>query len=271
VQLVELQNVRGKLSEQNIELFAISYDPVGALGEFAQRNGIQYPLLADEGSQVIRALGMLDEDLDAHHAEFGGQVRDEQRGVCYPGVFVLNEQGVVTERRFQRNYRVREAGGTLLAAVLGDEPNDAAGSGADDGSPVRVTAHLDSPTYWRYQRLDVIVDIALAPEAHVFAPGSHPDYIPVTIEVTAEKAVVGEPQLPASVPFKLEGLDDDLRVYDGSVRIAVPLELVMERGETMDEQTIGVRVRYQACVQTTCYPPTEAAFELKVSPRPDVA
>ena len=262
MQLVELQNVRGKLREQNLELFAVSYDPVDALADFAQRNGIEYPLMADEGSRAIRALGMLDEDLDAHHAEFGGQVRDEQRGVCYPGVFVLDERGVVTERRFQRNYRVREAGGTLLAAVLGDEPNDTAGPSADDGSPVRVSAHLDSTTYWRYQRFDVIVDVALAPEAHVFAPGSHPDYIPLSVEVSAEKADIGKPELPESVAFKLEGLDDNLRVYEGSVRIAVPLELVMERGETMDERTIGVRVRYQACVQTTCYPPTEAAFEL---------
>jgi peroxiredoxin len=271
VQLVELQSVLKKLREKNIELFAISYDSVDTLADFAQRNGIKYSLLADEGSQVIRALGMLDEDLDAHHAAFGGQVRDDQRGVSYPGVFILDEDGVVTERRFQRNYRVREAGGSLLAAIVEDESYDSAPASTSEGSPVRVSAHLDSPTYWRYQRVHVIVDVTIAPGAHVFAPGSHPDYIPLTVEVSAERGEIGDAELPESVPFKLEGLDDELRVYERSIRISVPLELIMERGEPMDEQTIGVRVRYQACVETTCYPPAEATLELKVSARPDVA
>src|SRR4029078_1593071 len=113
------------LSEQNFALFAVSYDPVSSLADFAQRNRIDYPLLADEGSRVIRELGLLDEDLEAHHTEFGGQVRDEQRGVCYPGVFILDERGGVVHRRFQRNYRVRESGTSLLAQALGLQVDDA--------------------------------------------------------------------------------------------------------------------------------------------------
>jgi peroxiredoxin len=272
VQLVELQNVLPTLRDHDFALFAISYDPVSALADFAQRNGIQYPLLGDEGSQVIRALGMLDEDLETHHAQFGGQVRDEQRGVCYPGVFVLDEQGVVLERRFQRNYRVRESGLGLLAALLGtEEPAESSARQADDSPLVRISARLDSPTYWRYQRLRVIVDVAIAPGAHVFAPGSPPDYTPLSVEVTADRAVIGEPESPASIPFELNGLDQDLQVYEGAARINVPLEFVTERGEPMGDRSIAVRVRYQACDEATCYPPVEAVFQLTASPRPDVS
>lgn len=166
MQLVELQSVLGTLEEHGFALFAVSYDPVSSLTDFAERNGITYPLLGDEGSRVIRELGLLDEDLDTHHAEFGGQVRDEQRGVCYPGVFVLDENGVVVQRRFQRNYRVRESGASLVAQALGVESAEDPVEVAEDAL-IRVSARLDSSTYWRYQRLRVIVDLTLAPGAHV--------------------------------------------------------------------------------------------------------
>jgi peroxiredoxin len=267
---VELQNALSTLREHDFSLFAVSYDPASALADFAQRHGIEYPLLADEGSHVIRALGMLDEHLDTHHAEFGGQVRDEQRGVCYPGVFILDERGVVVQRRFQRNYRVRESGASLLAQALGIQPAESESSHADDDELVRVSARLDSPTYWRYQRLRVIVDLAIAPGAHVFAAESPSDYTPLSVQVSAERAVIGEAEVPVSVPFKLEGLDDNLRVYEGALRLSVPLEFVMDRGEEMGDRAIDVRVRYQACSETTCYPPTEAKFKLTASARPDV-
>jgi hypothetical protein len=249
----------------------VSYDPVSSLAEFARVNGIEYPLLGDEGSHVIRTLGLLDEDLESHHAEFGGQVRDEQRGVCYPGVFMLDEQGVVTQRRFQRNYRVRESGADLLAQALGIEVTaETAPPETATGELVQISARLDSPTYWRYQRIRVVVDLDIAPGAHVFAPGSPADYTPLSVEISADPAVIGEAEMPAAQRFALEGLDDDLWVYEGHVRASVPLEFTMDR-DGMIEKPIGVRVRYQVCDETTCYPPAQAEFQLSAHPRPDVA
>jgi peroxiredoxin len=272
VQLVELQNVLSTLREHNFALFAVSYDPVNSLADFAQRNGIDYPLLADEGSRVIRELGLLDEDLDTHHAEFGGQVRDEQRGVCYPGVLVLDEQGVVTQRRFQRNYRVRESGASLLAQALNiDAPTVPSPAETREDELVRITAQLDSPTYWRYQRLRVMVDLNIAPGAHVFAAPSPSEYTPLNIEVSANRAIIGGSELPEPWAFKIEGLADDLWVYEGNLHLSVPLEFVMDRGDAMGDQSIIVRVHYQACSETTCHPPSEAVFELVASARPDVA
>ncbi|MFN0071740.1 MAG: redoxin domain-containing protein [Chloroflexota bacterium] len=271
MQLVELQDVFSTLRQHEIALFAISYDPVSALADFAERNAIEYPLLGDEGSHVIRALGLLDEALETHHAEFGGTVRDEQRGVCYPGVFILDERGVVSQRRFQRNYRVRESGASLLAQVLDISPSDETAPETVDGPLVQIAARLDSPTYWRYQRLRVIVDLAIAPGAHLFAHPTPAEYTPLSIEVTADRAVIGAPSLPAPVPFQLAGHGEQLWVHAGQLRIAVPLEFVMDRGEPMGDQTIGVRLRYQACTATICEPPREVMIQLVARERPSVA
>ena len=40
------------------------------LARFASAHGVTFPLLSDEGSTVIRALGMLDEQVYEHHAAF---------------------------------------------------------------------------------------------------------------------------------------------------------------------------------------------------------
>ena len=137
MQLVELQHIAGALASHDVAPFAISYDSVETLSAFAERNGIEYPLLADAGSKAIRRLGMLNEDLDAHHAAMGGTVRDDQRGVCYPGVFLLDEQGVVKDRRFQRNYRVRESGLSLLEQALNVSLPDMAPTTTAEGERVR--------------------------------------------------------------------------------------------------------------------------------------
>ena len=270
MQLVELQKIAGELASRDVAPFAISYDSVETLGAFAERNAIGYPLLADEGSNAIRGLGMLDEDLDQHHAEMGGAVRDDQRGVCYPGVFLLDERGIVVQRRFQRNYRVRESGLGLLEQALNVSLPGAGPSASVDRERVRISVHLDSPTYWRYQQLRAVVELDIASGYHVYAPGSPDDYVSLGVEVSADAVEVGELLWPAARPFSIEGLDEQLQVFEGSVRVAVPFELIIQRGEPMGDRAVTVMVRYQTCDAGNCYLPEEVSVQLMVEERPSV-
>ena len=269
MQLVELQRIAGELAARGVVPFAISYDSVETLAVFAQKNGIEYSLLADEGSAAIRRVGMLDEHLDQHHAEMGGTVRDDQRGVAYPGVFLLDEQGVVIERRFQRNYRVRESGLSLLEHALGLRPEG--GPRTEKATErVRVSARLDSPTYWRYQRLWVTVEVDIPPGCHVYASQSPADYVPLSVELSAEGAEVGQPLWPEPHRLDVEGLNEELQVYDGPVRVEVPFELIIQRGEPLGDREVTVNVRWQACDATTCWPPEQASLRLPIHERAGV-
>ena len=270
MQLVELQHIAGELAGRGVVPFAISYDSVETLAGFAQRNGIEYSLLADEGSAAIRRVGMLDEHLDQHHAEMGGTVRDDQRGVAYPGVFLLDEQGVVVERRFQRNYRVRESGLSLLEHFLGVRRPGAGPEAAGEGERVRVRARLDSPTYWRYQRLWASVELDIAPGCHVYASQSPVDYVPLSMELSAEGAEVGQPLWPEAHRLDVPGLNEELWVYDGSIRVDVPFEFIIQRGEPLGDREVALNVRWQACDATTCWPPEQASLRLPVHERASV-
>ena len=119
MQLVELQEAWPKLQANGVALFAISYDSLEVLAAFAERHGITYPLLSDEGSHSTHALGSLNEQhLVEQHAFYGIQTRDEQRGVAYPGTFVLDERGIITEKHFEQSYRVRPTARIVKVAGL---------------------------------------------------------------------------------------------------------------------------------------------------------
>jgi len=267
VQLVELQAVSAALAEQGVALFAVSYDSVETLRVFGDNHGIQFPLLADEGSQVIRALGLLDEHLDEHHAEFGSGVRDDQRGVCYPGVFVLDERGVVAERRFQRNYRVRESGASVLAQALAIAAPESGPALDVAHEQVQIRAGVDSPTYWRYQRLYAVVEVDIATGWHVYSAPTPEGYTPLSIKVAGDATVVGQPVWPEPVSFRVADLDEEFWIFDGTVRIAVPFEFVIQRGEPMGDRTVQVIVDYQACSAISCDLPRQAMFNLVVRER----
>ena len=107
MQLVELQEAWQNLQDSRVAIFAISYDIVEVLAAIAEKRGITFPLLSDEGSHTIRALGLLNEHLVEQHTFYGIQTRDEQLGVSYPGTFVLDEHGVISQKHFEQSYRVR--------------------------------------------------------------------------------------------------------------------------------------------------------------------
>ena len=75
---MELQEAWPNLQKNGVAIFAISYDSVEVLAAFAEKRGITYPLLSDEGSHTIGALGLLNEQhLVEQHAFYGIQTRDE--------------------------------------------------------------------------------------------------------------------------------------------------------------------------------------------------
>jgi peroxiredoxin len=150
---VELQAAWPELDRSGIALFGLSYDPVETLAAFADKRAITFPLLSDEGSRVIRRLGLLNQHVAEQHAFYGVAVRDEHHGVPYPGIFVLDENGVVVEKHFEQSYRVRPTAALVREYALGapaDVPPDVAAFQSDG---VHIHAWTDAPTYRPYQQV----------------------------------------------------------------------------------------------------------------------
>jgi peroxiredoxin len=252
------------LREQGIALFAVSYDSVEILAAFAAKHGIAYPMLSDQGSHVIRRLGLLNERVQDDHAFYGIPANPKHGNLPYPGTFVLDGDGVITSKRFYESYRVRDTGASAVADLLGLTPpsHGAEADAAREG--VRVRAWLDAPTYAFFQRLRLTVELAIDPGLHVYGRPVPEGNVPVSIEVAPIDGVeVGAAEFPAPHRMTIEGLDDEFWVYEGAIRVALPL--VFDAPPGGGDRVVRVTVTFQACSDSSCALPTSVQLDLPVT------
>lgn len=229
------------------------------LSAFAQKHGITYPLLADEGSVAIRRLGLLNEHVFEQHAAFGIPPNERVVGVAYPGVFLLDERGLVVEKRFLQNYRERETAAAILEQgfAVDTAAHDPEARAAVEG--VALRAYLDAATYRVYQRRWLTVELVIAPGMHVYGRPIPDGYVPLSIEVEpVDGMTVGDLQGPAPRLYRVEGLDEQFLVYEGRARFVLPLTFTTKPGDI----TVRASVRLQSCSATDCLMPEAVALEL---------
>lgn len=225
------------------------------MAAFAERHGIRYPLLADEGSEVIRALGLLNEEAAPAIA-----------GIPHPGVFVLDQDGIVTEKRFYASYRERDTGVGILERALGIATPRHGPETAANGPALSARAWFDAESYAWGQRLWLSIELTVAPGYHINGPSAPEGYIPLALTIgLPERVVAGELRWPATRPLELAGLGERLEVYEGTVRVDIPITfMVADAGEL----EVAVRLTYQACTDVDCLPPESLSLALRL---PEVA
>ena len=245
-----------------IALFAISYDAVPVLKAFADQFGITFPLLSDEGSHTIERLGLMNRHVAEQQAYYGMQVAERHKGIPYPGLFVLDEQGKVAERRFEQSYRVRPTPDLLVEDFAERAGVTPAVSAQAESEGVRVTAWLGTSYYRPYQKVRIHVTLQLEPGVHVYGSPAPEGFTPLEIEVTPVETMTVEPvEIPTPHPWKPEGLDETFQVYQDTVTAAVPVHI-----DSMRENLIlAVTVRYQACTDSVCYQPESESLELPLA------
>lgn len=102
------------LRASDIAVYAISYDPPDVLGQLARGYAVTYPLLSDQRSRVIGALGLLNPNMPVGH---------HWHGVPYPGTFLLDARGRITHKSFYADHRVRDSVARLLEEGFGVPPD----------------------------------------------------------------------------------------------------------------------------------------------------
>ena len=97
-QLIEINKRLGDFHALDINVVAISYDDVDILSDFSAEWTIDYPLLSDEGSRIIRAFGILNEREKPGTTGYG---------IPHPGIVITNADGVVVATFAEKSYRKR--------------------------------------------------------------------------------------------------------------------------------------------------------------------
>jgi len=251
-----LQSQLPTLAAHGIVPFALSYDPVATLSTFATAHGITYPLLADEGSAFIRALGIVNESVaptDAHY------------GIPHPGTYFIGADGRVEDKVFHATHRTRDAAATALREHFGLTE---AGDGARDRRATDTLvagAALDSATFVRGERVGLRVTLLLAPGVHSYGRPLPAGYIPTTLTVHGPDTIEVESVVyPPTRPFRADWLDEELPAYTGQVTLTTAV-IFTAQGEDV---VLTATLRFQACTAAECFIPEQLTFTLPLRFRP---
>ena len=232
---------------------------MNVLHDFAETYGITFPILADEGSEVIKNFGILNTLIRPEE--------EEHYGIPFPGSYLVETDGLVAGRFFNREYQVRETSATVLRSGF-HLPVDPAMMVHEETSAdgVIVRAELAATELHARQRALLYVTLDLDEGLHVYGKPVPDGYIPTTVEVTGTEGIeIGNPEYPTTKPFRVQGLSESFEVFVGQTQIVVPVVSTIREVGTA---TLDVVVHYQACNSQECFIPRRETMQLEFETGP---
>ena len=243
-----MQSAIPRFEKQGLKFTAISYDSMEILKFFADRHKIDYPLLEDPGSTIIRAYGVL-------NTEATGM----QKGFARPGYFFIDPSGVIKEKFFEAKYRERLTGNSIIAKLfpeLGQEVVDTV-----EAPHLQLALEQSDRTGVPGTHLTLVAEVRLPPDVHVYAPGTQ-GYKPIKLVIDAAPELELKPAVyPQSKILYLPAIKEKVPVFDGTFRISQDVKV--DSGAQFwgslgkDGRIIPItgKLEYQACDKTICYVP----------------
>lgn len=109
MQLIDLNtNAVKSIKAKGYGLAGISYDKTSDLERFHRKWRVEFPLLSDEGSKMIDALGLRNPDYEEGHYA---------HGVPYPVILVLDKDKKVVAKLMRESYRERPEPEVILETL----------------------------------------------------------------------------------------------------------------------------------------------------------
>ena len=283
-----MQSQYDRLRRDGLGLVGISYDSQEILGTFSQQHGITFPLLSDVGSATIKRYGILntvaEEGLGANGKDPNvvAQVKlyvsanganERQRGIPFPGTFIVDRVGRVKARFFEDSYTVRNTVSNIRVRL--NEVDSAVAA-------TRVASqHLDVVTYPSDaavapgNRFSVVARITPHTGVHVYAPGAG-NYKIIELKVLPGQYTRAlAPAYPPSEVYFFKPLNERVPTYQKPFTITQEVVLdgqASTRTALSGQSSLGISgvLTYQACDDRLCYDPVSLPLTWTVGLKPIV-
>jgi hypothetical protein len=260
---VQLQGVKQRFEAQGLKLAAISYDSPAILKDFAERHRINFPLLADPGSEIIRSFNVLNTE-----------AKGMTRGMAHPGFFYIDESGVIREKYFEAKYTNRftpnNVIGKLFPELIGEVSQNV------EAPHLHLTVTQSDRTVVPGSRVTLGVEIELPPGVHVYSPGVN-GYKPIQLALQPVSEIeLSAETYPKPQVLYLKAIQERVPVFEGKFRITQDVTVTpskagdVVRSLVSAQKTISItgELKYQACDKTICYPPASVPlkWQLQILP-----
>jgi peroxiredoxin len=260
-QLIQLQSAKARFEEQGLKLAGISYDSEAILKFFADRRKIEFPLLSDPDSSVIRAYDVL-------NSEAIGQ----NTGMARPGYFFIDTKGVIREKFFEAKYRERLTGNSVLSKLfpeLGEEVSTNV-----EAPHLQLTVGQSDRAGVPGNLVTLTADVRLPPDVHVYAPGTQ-GYKPIKLVIDPLPDFEFRPAIyPRSKILYLPAIKERVPVFEGTFRIRQELKVnsMADFSNSLgtDGKMVAIKahLEYQACDSKICFLPATVPIEWQLQVLP---
>jgi len=245
---------------------SITYDSREILSNFTSAYKIEYPMLSDVGSKVIRAFGILNTNVPEDHAML--------YGIPWPGEYLIEPGGTVRDKAFLRSYEHRASASEVVLRHF-----DSAGANSVEikASVLSAAVSLSTSRCFPGQELGLALELRLEPGWHIYGKPLPANYQAVSLIL--ESPLIGDQslELPDPQPLLLPALGETLPVYGGGFKahgkVAIkwsppmPAPFMKGLGEKIEPglYEIAGTLRFQACSDDVCEPPQAIKFALPLT------
>ncbi len=245
-------------AERGYGVAGLTYDKPELLRHFRSRYKVGYTLLSDADSQVIRAFGILNDEIPKDH---------EWYGVPHPGMYVINATGIVEAKFFEESVVERYTAASALHHI---DAMDGVVSNRAETEHLRITLTASDYQVRPGNRVTLKLNVALGDGLHVYAPGVTGGYKPVEWRIIRSPAwKAHEAEFPESKTLHLPVIDETVPVFDGNfvIKRDITMGQLQDLAKVVNKQgiiTVKGAFRYQACDDKECYRPREVELEWQV-------
>jgi hypothetical protein len=228
---------------------------------FADRHKIDYSLLGDPDSKVIKAYGVL-------NPEATGM----QKGFARPGYFFIDAKGIIREKFFEARYRERLTGNSVISKFfpeLGQEVTETI-----EAPNLQLTLEQSDRIGVPGTRVTIAVEVRLPADVHVYAPGAQ-GYKSIKLVLDPLPQLDMKPPLfPVSKVLFMPAINERVPVFEGTfrisqdVRVSSSAEFWGSLGKDGKVFEISGKLEYQACNKTECFVPktVPVKWQLQIVP-----
>lgn len=260
---MQLQEAKKRFEAQRIKFAAISYDTPAILTAFAQRHSIEYSLLADPDSQIIRSFNV-----------FNSRATGKEKGMAHPGFVYIDSGGIAREEYFDPKETDRITPNYVIGKLFTELTEEVIGN--IEALNLRLTLEQSDRTVVPGNQITLTAEIELPPDVHVYAPGVE-GYKPIQLTMQPRSGIDFAPvSYPASKILYLEAIQEHVPVFEGKFRIREDATIMhsttsdIVRSLVSSGKTVEIKgeLKYQACDHRVCYPPASVpvTWSVKVLP-----
>jgi len=196
------------------------------------------------------------------------------KGMAHPGFYYIDSSGVVREKYFETKYTDRFTPNNVIGKLFPELSEEV--SRDVDAPHLRLTLEQSDKEVISGSRVSFVAQIELSPNVHVYSPGVQ-GYKPIQLTLNPVAGIEFAPvAYPGAKTLYLEAIQEHVPVFEGKFRITQDATVTVSKVQDIARalvsagKTISItgELKYQACDDRVCYPPTSVPvmWSLQVLP-----